>query len=67
MTDRCESCSRERVHEVEYRVLSESLKEVKDRVSRVETALGRGVLLLMANLVGMVISLAEGFVRISPQ
>ena len=67
MTDRCESCSRERVQEVEYRVLSESLKEVKDRVSRVEVALGRGVLLLMANLVGMVISLAEGFVRISPR
>lgn len=59
----CESCPHERVHEVEFRLLHESLQEVKNRVTRVELTLARGVMLLVANLVGVVMSLVRGFLQ----
>ena len=62
MGDECEKCPLEKVHEVEFRVLKESLDEVKVRVSGLESTLARGVILLVANLVGMVMTLARTFV-----
>lgn len=63
MNEPCESCPHERVHKIEYRQLTENLKEVKDRVERVETTLARGVLLLVVNLAAMVVSLAREFIQ----
>ncbi len=63
MNESCESCPHERVHKIEYRQLTENLKEVKDRVERVETTLARGVLLLVVNLAAMVVSLAREFIQ----
>ncbi len=57
--DSCETCPHERVHRVEYQLLTENLNEVKARVARVETTLGRGVLLLVANLMGVAMSLMK--------
>lgn len=56
-----ESCPHGRAHEVEYRVLTDSLTELRDRVARVESALVRGVMLLVANLAGVFLSLAHGY------
>lgn len=61
MIERC-ACPHERVHEVEYRTLTESLGDLKDRVQRLETTLARGVLLLVANLAAMLVSLAQQFI-----
>lgn len=59
MKDGCDSCPHERVHKVEYRLLTQNLNELKMRVARVESMLGRGILLLMANLAGVAMSLAS--------
>lgn len=53
-------CGLDRVHEVEMRGLREDLRELKERVSRLEATLARGVLLLVANLAGVVVTLARG-------
>lgn len=63
MNDKCEGCPHERVHKVEYRQLSENIGELKERVGRVETTLGRGVLLLVANLMAVVMSLTREFLQ----
>ncbi|MDX9972714.1 MAG: hypothetical protein RBU21_06985 [FCB group bacterium] len=47
------------VHDVQFGHLREDLAELKERVHRLEATLTRGVLLLVANLVGMVLSLAQ--------
>lgn len=57
----CESCPHERVHKVEYAALNDRLNDVRDRVQRLEQTLTRGVLLLVANLAGVVVSLARQF------
>jgi len=51
-------CAFEQVAEVEFRNLTASIREVKDRMSRLEQTLARGFGLLVANLAGMVIMLA---------
>lgn len=61
MLDACEACPQQKVHEVQYRMLAENLGELKERVRQLEATLARGVLLLVANLAGMVVSLAQGF------
>ena len=43
-------------------IFREDLQELKARVAQVETTLARGVLLLVANLAGMVITLARQLV-----
>ncbi len=63
MGDGCDECPLGKVHEVEFRVLKEALDEVKARVSGLESTLARGVILLVANLVGMVMTLARAFVQ----
>lgn len=59
MKDECDSCPHERVHKVEYRLLTQNLDELKMRVARVESMLGRGILLLVANLAGVAMSLVN--------
>ena len=49
--------------ELQFRNLSRDIDELKDRVRRLEATLARGVLLLVANLVAMVISLAQQLLR----
>ncbi len=57
--ERCtHACGFERAAQVEFRNLSEAVSEMKTRMSRLEQTLGRGVALLLANLVGMVFMLA---------
>lgn len=53
------SCPYERVYAVEVRNIREDLRELKVRVGRLEATIARGVLLLVANLVGVVMSLAQ--------
>ena len=59
MVEECKSCSMDKVHKVEYRYLSANLNEVKMRVAKLEAQLARGILLLVANLTGVVITLAK--------
>lgn len=53
------SCSYERVYAVEIRNIREDLQELKARVGRLEATIARGVLLLVANLVGVVMTFAQ--------
>ncbi|GMW01791.1 MAG: hypothetical protein AMXMBFR84_29280 [Candidatus Hydrogenedentota bacterium] len=58
MEDR-ERCACGAIYDVKVDNLKDDLRDLKDRVQRVETTLARGVMLLVANLTGMVISLAQ--------
>lgn len=62
MEKQCE-CPYERVFEVECKSLKSSMRELKERVQRLESVTSRGVLLLVANLVGVVIVLAQQVFR----
>lgn len=63
MQDEHSACVCGRVYEVQVNNLSEDLKELKDRVQRLEATLARGVLLLVANLAGVAVSLAQQLLR----
>ncbi len=58
-----ERCPYRLVHEVQIEQFGEDVTELKDRVGGLEKTLARGVLLLVANLTGMVVSLAEQVLR----
>ena len=51
------------VAEVEFKHVSRQLTELKERVNHLEVTVARGVMLLVANLVGVVISLAQQVMR----
>ncbi|HNZ49371.1 MAG TPA: hypothetical protein PLY90_09895 [Candidatus Hydrogenedentes bacterium] len=51
-------CSFERAAEVEFRALNAAVREVQERLGRLESTLMRGAALLMANLAGMAATLA---------
>ena len=55
----CEDCPQREVNEVEFRLLDTKLRDVKERVEKLETAMSRGLMLLVANLVGIVVGLAQ--------
>ena len=59
MKTETEPCRYEMAYAVQFQYLREDLCEVKDRVKRLELTLGRGVLLLLANLAGMVMMLVQ--------
>lgn len=61
MPESCESCPQREVHNAEFRLLESKLMDVKERVGRMETTIARGILLLVANLAGVVMSLAQEF------
>lgn len=52
-------CQYARVYAVQFKSLKEDLRELKERVDRLETTLARGVMLLVANLAGVIVMLAE--------
>ena len=54
----CE-CPFEPLYSLQVETVREDLREVKERVTRLEGLLARGVLLLVANLVGVTLSLAQ--------
>jgi hypothetical protein len=54
-----EPCAYERVAAVEFRNLNADIEEVRDRVERLEAVLSRGINLLIANLVGVLLMLAQ--------
>ncbi len=56
-------CAFERVAEAEFRGLRGDIREIRDRMLRLEQALGRGVLLLVANLGGLAASLLQSALR----
>ena len=43
MLNPCETCPQREVHAVEYRLLESKLKDVKDRVAKLETTMARGI------------------------
>ena len=62
MKDDCEICPYEKVYMVQFGGLTDDLKELKERVRCLESTLGRGVLLLITNLVGVVLMLVQQLV-----
>lgn len=62
MTTECVECGC-RVQELQLNGLNEDMREVKQRVERLETVLARGMLLLIANLGAVVLSLVEGLIQ----
>lgn len=63
MKHEAESCRYEKAYALQFQYLREDLDELKQRVSRLESTLARGVMLLVANLAGVVISLAQQIIR----
>ncbi len=54
---------RREVYDAEFRLLESKLMDLKDRVMRLESTMARGVLLLVANLAGVVMSLAQQYLQ----
>ncbi|MCX5772535.1 MAG: hypothetical protein NTZ09_20000 [Candidatus Hydrogenedentes bacterium] len=52
-------CRYEMVYTLQFQNLREDLGEIKERVRRLEATLARGVLLLIGNLAGMIVMLAQ--------
>ncbi len=63
MKDEQDRCRYEMAYQVQFQNLREDLNELKVRVGRLESTLARGVMLLVANLVGVVVMLAHQVIR----
>ena len=59
----CDLCGYRHAYEFQMSSLNEDLHEVKERVQRLETTLTRGVMLLVANLVAVIMSLAQQLIN----
>ena len=59
MNEEPEKCRYEMVYTLQFQNLREDLGELKERVRRLETTLARGVMLLIGNLAGMIMMLAQ--------
>jgi hypothetical protein len=57
--ERCSDCGYRRAYEIQVNSLNEDLRELKQRVGRLETTLARGVMLLVMNLIAVIVSLAQ--------
>jgi hypothetical protein len=55
----CNGCGYRQAYEFQMSSLNEDLRELKQRVQRLETTLARGVLLLVANLAAVCMSLVQ--------
>ena len=53
-------CAYEKLYSARMDGLRDGLHDVSERVARLETALARGLMLLVANLLGVVVTLASG-------
>ena len=51
------------VYDAEFRLLDSKLMDSKDRVVRLESTMARGILSLVANLAGVVMSLAQQYLQ----
>ena len=51
------------LNDAEFRLLESKLMDLKDRVVRLESTMARGILLLVANLAGVVMSLAQQYLQ----
>jgi hypothetical protein len=63
MKDDGEHCRYEMAYTLQFQNLRDDLNELKERVGRLESTLARGVLLLVANLAGVVMMLAQQVIR----
>lgn len=63
MATNCETCRYEMAYDVQFRELTNDLGELKERVRRLESTLTRGMLLLVANLAGVVMVLAQELLK----
>ena len=63
MSTGCDTCPYEMAYDVQFRNLIGDLNELKDRVGRLEATLTRGMFLLVANLAGVVMMLAQNLIR----
>lgn len=52
-------CRYEAAYTVQFNSLKEDLRDLKERVNRLEGMLARGMLLLLANLAGALLTLAR--------
>ncbi|MCC6489010.1 MAG: hypothetical protein IT364_16035 [Candidatus Hydrogenedentes bacterium] len=59
MNSEPERCPYNMVHDVQMNNLAEDIKELHLRVRSLETTLTRGVMLLVANLVAVIVSLGQ--------
>jgi hypothetical protein len=57
MNEDTPACPYKLVHDVQWTSLREDLSEMRARVQRLEAILARGVTLLVANLVGVIVLL----------
>lgn len=55
----CDACRFQQVAQVEFRNLRDDLGELKTRVHDLERTLARGVMLLIANLAGLLVAIAK--------
>ena len=55
----CGGCGYRQAYEFQMTSLNEDMRELKQRVQRLETTLARGLLLLVANLAAVCVSLAQ--------
>jgi len=60
-TENC-VCPLDAVYAIRFGSLQEDLAELKARVAKLETTLMRGVLLLIANLLGVIAMLAHALI-----
>lgn len=63
MENPCKTCPNERVHTLQFQQLRDDLGELTRRVVHLESTLGRGVALLIANLVGVIVTLGHALLR----
>ena len=59
MSEEPEKCRYDLAYTLQFQNLREDLGELKERVRRLEATLARGVMLLIGNLVGMIMMLAQ--------
>jgi len=64
MKEHSEPCRYEMAYAVQFKNFRDDMTELKDRVRRLEVTLARGVALLVANLVGVVMTLAQQLLRL---
>jgi hypothetical protein len=55
----CDACGYRQAYAFQMNSLNEDLRELKQRVQRLETTLARGVMLLVMNLAAVIVSLAQ--------
>lgn len=63
MTESFDASVQRDVYDAEFRLLDSKLMDLKDRVVRLESTMARGILLLVANLAGVVMSLAQQYLQ----